>query len=180
MTRVCDLVVLVLVWVGLGFASVAVAGEGDEGPAQEQADTPPGLDDGGEARTYTVSEKVCVPTDGRPHRIEFDRWEEPAEREFDRDYEETTIRKRRLHDLKVEIYLANHTGSKKSLRLVERVPVPEIEQVEVEIQQEETTAGYVKDDQGLLNWTLDLETGEEKRVELAFRVSMPHSVVWHG
>ncbi len=219
-----------------------------EVPQEEQIDTPPGLDDGGEARTYTVSEKVCVPTDGRPHRIEFDRWEEPAERELvclpekaefvflrsmqknpsalpllagpvrltrnggyvgrsqiryvapgekfelswgstdglvvmrelDRDYEETTIRKRRLHDFKVELYLANHSGSKKSLRLVERVPVPEIEQVEVKIQPEETTAGYVKDDQGLLNWTLDLEAGEEKRVELAFRVSMPHSVVWHG
>ena len=45
---------------------------------------------------------------------------------------------------------------------------------------EETTAGYKKDEQGLLFWNLDLEAGEDKRVELAFRVTMPNSVIWQG
>ena len=41
-------------------------------------DTPPGLDDGGEARTYRVAEPMTVPTDGRPHQIDFETFETDA------------------------------------------------------------------------------------------------------
>lgn len=41
----------------------------------QAADTPPGLDDGGEARTFTAPRRVDIPSDGRPHRIEFETWE---------------------------------------------------------------------------------------------------------
>lgn len=48
----------------------------------ETSDTQPGLDDGGEARTYEVPERVDVPSDGRPHRIEFETWEVDTETEL--------------------------------------------------------------------------------------------------
>ena len=214
----------------------------------DKSDTPPGLDDGGEARTYSVPGKVDIPSDGRPHRIGFERWEAQAKvervclsereafvftrseqknpsvmpllagpvrlvrnggfvgrseiryvgagetfalswgsedglvvlREVDREYEETTIRKRRTYVYEVEVYLANHTGVAHKLRLTERVPVPEIEKVEVQIDDKKTTPGFTKDKDGLLSWQVDLKAGQEKRIELRFLVQMPQSVVWHG
>lgn len=216
--------------------------------APERSDTPPGLDDGGEARTYVVPDKVDVPSDGRPHRVEFDRWEQAAKtelvcmperaefvflrseqknaselpllagpvslvraggyagkgqiryvgagerfelswgsedglvvmREVDRDYEQTAIRKRKRYDYEVEVYLANHSGADVSLKLTERVPISEIEKVEIELDQKKSTPGFFRDDQGLLAWPVTLTAGEEKRVQLHFRVAMPSNVVWHG
>ena len=46
----------------------------DDLPEQQRSDTPPGLDDGGEARVYQVPEPTTVPSDGRPHTVPFDRW----------------------------------------------------------------------------------------------------------
>jgi len=36
---------------------------------EKKNDTPPGVDDGGEARTLQVRERVTLPCDGRPHRL---------------------------------------------------------------------------------------------------------------
>jgi uncharacterized protein (TIGR02231 family) len=48
-------------------------------PEERRTDTPPGLDDGGEARTFTAPERVDVPSDGCPHRVPFESWEAEAE-----------------------------------------------------------------------------------------------------
>jgi len=217
-------------------------------PEDMQSDTPPGLDDGGETRTYRVLEKVDVPSDGRPHRLAFETWKAPAEcgfvcmperagfvflrsvqanpsgmpllagpvslirnggyvgrsqvgyvasqetfslswgsedglvvlRDVVRKFEETGLRKKKSYTFEVEAYLANYTGEARQIRLTERIPVSEIEQVEIEIDKKKTEPGYQKDDQGHLTWNLKLQDTEEKRVKLSYQVSMPAKVHWNG
>ena len=215
---------------------------------EQICDTPPGLDDGGEVRTYTAPQPVDVPSDGRPHRLAFEAWDADAEagltclpemaqhvflrsvqpnasplpllagpvalirnggfigrsqiayvaqgerfelswgsedglvvlRHVSREREETSLRRHRRDTFKVEVYLANHTEAPQTVRLVERVPVSEIEPVKVSLQDKNTTPGYKRDEQGLLTWNLDLEPGSEQQVTLSFQVSMPPNVHWEG
>ena len=49
---------------------------------EKKADTPPGVDDGGETRTFKVKARVNVPSDGRPHRLTFETWDTEAEAEL--------------------------------------------------------------------------------------------------
>ena len=213
---------------------------------EKRSDTPPGLDDGGETRTFTAPDPVVIPSDGRPHRIIFETWEadcavelaclpEKARHVFLRslqrnrsampllagpvslirgggfigrsqisyvaprekfslswgsedglvvlrhrvaEREETTLLKHRKETFKVELYLANHTRGRHTVRLTERVPISEIEQVRVTLQDKNTTPGFTRDDQGLLTWELDLPAGDEREVTLSFQVSMPPNVHW--
>jgi len=215
---------------------------------EKQSDTPPGLDDGGEARTYRVPERVDVPGDGRPHRLQFESWLAEAEagfvclpekvgfvflrsvqnnessmpllagpvtliknggyigrskigyiaqgekfslswgsedglvvlRDVVREFDETKLRKYKKYNYRVKSYLANYTGASRNIRLSERIPVSEIEQVEIKLIADKSTAGFEKDDQGLLTWQIELADGEEKTVKLAFEVGMPSKVIWGG
>lgn len=212
------------------------------------ADTPPGVDDGGEVRTFQVPQRVDVPGDGRPHRIAFERWRTTVQRDRmcapelaphvylrteqdnpsrrpllagpvqlfrgggytgrgevrfvnpqerfalswgsddgvvvlrdeQRRDERSGVRRRRIHRRRVAIDLANHSGRPRELKLLERVPVSELEQVQVELDESETSPGFERDAQGLLRWTIALEPGEQRRVTLAFAVIMPRDVVWDG
>ncbi|MBW1811952.1 MAG: DUF4139 domain-containing protein, partial [Deltaproteobacteria bacterium] len=101
-------------------------------------------------------------------------------RDVSREYDQTGLRKRKHYDYKVVVYLANFSGQECSLQLTERVPVSEIKQVEIEIDQKKTTPGFKKDDQGLISWDLVLTAGAEKRVEIFFKVVMPKNVIWDG
>jgi len=217
-------------------------------PQAIASDTPPGLDDGGEARLFRVAGRVSVPSDARPHRLEFEAWSAPAECEYvclpekaefvflrslqaypgaqpllagpvalirdggytgrgrirfvapgerfalswgsedglpvqrqrHASFEETGLRKRRQHDFRVELYLVNQTGAPRRVRLSERVPVAELEAVEVEILAKESSPGMSRDAQGLVTWQLELAPGQEARLKLAYRVSMPGHVRWNG
>jgi uncharacterized protein (TIGR02231 family) len=217
-------------------------------PDAAKSDTPPGLDDGGEARTYRVPERVNVPSDGRPHRLELEAWEADAQtellciperelfvfleslqtnpsgmpllagpvalirdggyigrsdiryvaprerfalswgsedglvvlRDVAREYEETGLRKTRHHKFDLQIYLANQTGEAQRLRVAERVPVAEIEKVDVELDAQKTTGGFTSDEHGIVSWQVDLAAGQDRKLSLAFEVRMPQDVVWHG
>jgi uncharacterized protein (TIGR02231 family) len=97
-----------------------------------------------------------------------------------RSVDETLLRKQQKHAFEVAVYLANQTGAPAKVRLVERVPVTEIAQVEVSIDEAGTTRGYEKDAQGLVSWSVDLPARGEARVALAFEVAMPANVRWDG
>ncbi|MGF1529009.1 MAG: mucoidy inhibitor MuiA family protein [Candidatus Competibacterales bacterium] len=51
-------------------------------PQGEAADTPPGLDDGGEVRTYGAPHPVTIAADGQPHKIALEAWESAAKGEL--------------------------------------------------------------------------------------------------
>lgn len=217
-------------------------------PEEKRSDTPPGLEDGGQARTYKVPQRVDVPSDGRPHRLLFERWKAVAEcglvclpekaefvflrslqsnssnmpllagpvaliknggyvgrskigyvaqgekfalswgsedglvvlRDVVRRFEETGLRKHKKYDFTVKSYLANYTGEARKLELKERIPISEIEQVEIKLVKGKTSTGFQKDAQGLLAWQIELAPGEQKTIELAFEVGMPAKVIWDG
>ena len=52
--------------------------------------------------------------------------------------------------------------------------------MEIKLIADKSTAGFEKDDQGLLTWQIELADGEEKTVKLAFEVGMPSKVIWDG
>jgi uncharacterized protein (TIGR02231 family) len=224
--------------------SIATTGE----VPPRASDTPPGVDDGGEVRTYRVPGAVDLPSDGRPHRFTFETWEAAAEcermaapsrapwvflrslqanpsampllagpvtlvrsggfigrsevsyvapgerfelswgsedglvvlREEARSLDETLLRKAQRHAFDVKVYLANHGAEPAKVRLVERVPVSELAQVEVAVKAEGTTPGFEQDAQGLVSWVVDLPPRGEATVQLAFEVAMPAHVRWEG
>lgn len=211
---------------------------------EKKSDTPPGVDDGGEARTFLVPGEVTVPTDGRPHRLVFETFQAEAEtslvampwrapfvflrslqvnaskmpllagpvalvkdggfvgrteikfvapaerfelswgsqdnwvvlRNESRGHKETAIRKRHEYTYEIRIYLANHSAEPGQVRLVERVPVSEIDAVKVEIASDKTSAGFDKDAQGLVTWQVSLAPRGEQRLTLGFTLGMPANV----
>ena len=44
-----------------------------------ESDTPPGIDDGGETRTFRILDPVTVKSDGKPYQFSFEAWIGPAE-----------------------------------------------------------------------------------------------------
>lgn len=62
-----------------------------------------------------------------------------------------------------------------TIELAEQIPVSELDEVQVEIE-DRTTAGYEKEPaDGILRWKLALSGGEKKQVDLAFHVDVPAS-----
>lgn len=218
--------------------------EADDVPTSQRADdTPPGLEDGGEPRSYAAQARVRIPSDGRPHRVEVGEWEADAELElaclpekarfvflrsfqvnpdpvlpllagpvnlgreggyvgrsrvgyvapgerfaisWGSDDDITVLRlvsdeqrrgsllgSRREERTGVKLLLANQSESRVELELYERVPVSEIEAVKVRVDKDETTPGFHMDEQGLVNWKLELAPGQEEEVLLTFSVSLP-------
>jgi uncharacterized protein (TIGR02231 family) len=214
----------------------------------KESDTPPGLDDGGQTRTFQVHSKVTVPSDGRPHRFAFDDFQDDVRCEYvcfgekatfvflrtlqsnrseqpllagpvvlikdgvfvgrsnisyvakdevfalswgsedglvvlrdaNKTHSQVGLRKRHKHEFSVNIYLANYTGTPKNVLVVERLPVSEIESVEVSIVEVATTKGFEKDQHGLCSWHLVLAAGQEQRVQLSYSVEMTNSIHWDG
>ncbi|MCZ6602931.1 MAG: mucoidy inhibitor MuiA family protein [Planctomycetota bacterium] len=214
--------------------------------AAASIETPPGLDDGGEVRSYTASRRVDVPSDGRPHRIEFESWEADTDPEYacvpdqapfvflrsmqtnpsalpllagpvtlirgggftgrsrigyvapqeafalswgsedgiivrgegTRQHRTEGLRKQRVHSCTTRVHMSNQTDHRRRIRLVLRVPVSEIKQVEIEINRPNSTSGFEVDDQGRVTWMLDLDKAENKRIKLLFTVRMPNHVRW--
>ncbi|MBW2700322.1 MAG: mucoidy inhibitor MuiA family protein [Deltaproteobacteria bacterium] len=101
-------------------------------------------------------------------------------RDVVRKREDKGLRKRQHHEFKIKIYLANYASEAMSLDLLERIPVSELEQIEVTLLTKESSEGFSKDDQGLLTWPIELAPGQEKRIRLAFEVVMPTNVNWQG
>ncbi len=79
---------------------------------------------------------------------------------------------RREELTRVKLVVANQGEDQVEVELYERVPVSEIEAVKVKVDKE-TTAGYHLDDDGLVNWKLELGPGHEEEVRLAFSVNLP-------
>lgn len=72
--------------------------------------------------------------------------------------------------------VANHADKAMTLQLQDRVPVSEMDDVEVAIDGKQTTAGYrLHPQDGTVTWDLKLAAHEKKRVELHFHVDVPDS-----
>jgi hypothetical protein len=101
-------------------------------------------------------------------------------RDVEKEYEEVGLRKQHHHRFKVKLYLANQTAELREVAVTERLPVSEIEQVEILVDEKETDPGFARDAQGLVTWKVSLAPGAERRLRLAFTVKTPSNVRWSG
>ena len=70
--------------------------------------------------------------------------------------------------------LANYGGRPVDVEMSEHVPVSELDDVKVEVD-EKTTQGYQLDPDGIARWKMKLAPAEKKKLELAFHVDVPSS-----
>jgi uncharacterized protein (TIGR02231 family) len=70
----------------------------------------------------------------------------------------------------------NHRDKPETLELSEHVPLSELDDVKVEVEEKATTQGFVLEAaDGIATWKLPLKPGEKRSVDLAFHVDVPDS-----
>lgn len=78
---------------------------------------------------------------------------------------------------KVSLYLSNLGDSARSVEVTERIPVSEVEQVQVSFDAKKTTGAARSDDDGLVRWSVVLPPYGRKQVELVYTVRKHKDVV---
>jgi uncharacterized protein (TIGR02231 family) len=78
---------------------------------------------------------------------------------------------------KLTLRLSNLGGQARTVQLTERVPVSEVEQVQISVSVRETTDGAQPDKDGLVRWTVALAPRGRATVELAYSVRRHKDVV---
>jgi uncharacterized protein (TIGR02231 family) len=73
------------------------------------------------------------------------------------------------------IELENHLGRAEQIELSEHVPVSELSDIEVQLE-DATTPGFARNvEDGILTWKLKLAAGEKRELRIAFHVDVPSS-----
>ncbi len=82
----------------------------------------------------------------------------------------------RSTDHRVEVLLSNLGSQPRELRVLERVPVSELDAVEIHVDESDTTDGLQPDADGLLCWDLTLPGDGHHTVDLAWTLKKKQSV----
>jgi uncharacterized protein (TIGR02231 family) len=91
----------------------------------------------------------------------------------EREHATGLISKGRQRDYAYRFYLANHLDRAVEIELTDHIPVSEMKDVTVAMEAR-TTAGYSIDNaDGIVHWPLRLRAGEERAIDLAFRIDVP-------
>jgi uncharacterized protein (TIGR02231 family) len=69
--------------------------------------------------------------------------------------------------------LASHLDAAEEIELVDHVPVSQLDDVKVVLEPSTTSGYHFAAEDGLVSWRVRLSPGEEKALELAFRVEVP-------
>lgn len=99
-------------------------------------------------------------------------------RQAGRVKEKTSLTGRTSHRGWARIFISNTATEARTLTLEERIPVSELEEVQIRLRGEDTSPGYQLDDDGHLSWRLTLAPGEGRQVELNYLVEAHRKVVW--
>lgn len=99
-------------------------------------------------------------------------------RQAGRVKEKTSLTGRTSHRAWARVFISNTASEARTLTLEERIPVSELEEVQIRLRSEDTSPGYQLDDDGHLTWRLTLEPGEGRQVELNYLVEAHRKVVW--
>jgi uncharacterized protein (TIGR02231 family) len=96
----------------------------------------------------------------------------------DAETEETVdpIDKRRHYDHTVRLYLSNISGTRHTVRLVERLPVSELEEITVALNGDKTTGAPSVDDDGFCTWSAALAPRGHRSISLQWRMSVAPDV----
>lgn len=90
------------------------------------------------------------------------------------DEEQSLVSSWRARTHRVRVRLSHLTGGEAVVWVRERVPVSELEKVQVDLVAKETTAGRQPDAHGMLEWRVVLGPHARERVKLVYRVR------WHS
>jgi len=80
-------------------------------------------------------------------------------------------------DTAVTVRLSNIGAAAATVRVQERVPVSEIEKVQIEVDAEQTTGHALPDDDGVVAWEVDLAGYGREKLELVYQVRKHSDVV---
>ncbi len=98
-----------------------------------------------------------------------------VERSLKRYRESTgTLSSGRYYHTIVTLEIRNRSDAPRATSVYERVPVSDVEEVQVAIQGD-TTGGYTREDSGILNWSFELAPRAKKQIKLHYRVRVPDS-----
>jgi uncharacterized protein (TIGR02231 family) len=92
--------------------------------------------------------------------------------------EEKTLGRRVCHTIWTRVYLSNTGTEPRRVTVTERVPVSEVEEVQVKVVSKETTAGYRETPEGHLVWEIELQPRGQHELELTYEVDAHRKVVW--
>jgi uncharacterized protein (TIGR02231 family) len=92
--------------------------------------------------------------------------------------EETTLTRRTRHKVWTKVYLSNTGSEPRSVSVSERIPVSELEEVEVRLDRKELTPGATVDDDGHVTWEVELPPASRHELELCYGVDAHRKVVW--
>ncbi len=76
----------------------------------------------------------------------------------------------------VELYLSNLDDVPATFRLEERVPVSEIENVSIQVEEKETIPPARPDDQGIVGWNVALTPHGTQKIKLVYRITASSDV----
>ncbi len=79
----------------------------------------------------------------------------------------------------MKVYLTNNTEETQQFKLIERIPVSDLEDINIEILKSNTTEGHEVDNHGLVKWNIEMPANSTKRVNLDFEVKMAKKYNWH-
>ena len=84
----------------------------------------------------------------------------------------------RVFETSILVTVSNPGTEARRVSVFERIPVPEIEEIGVAVDESATTPGRkeARKGSGLLRWTYDLKAGEKQKVALMYRVRVPRKL----
>ncbi len=82
-----------------------------------------------------------------------------------------------VKDVETKIHISNIGNDKKTIHLKERIPVSEIEDVEIKFLDDKSTGDAKPDNNGFLNWTITIEPFDRHTCEFAYTQKKKKKVV---
>lgn len=86
--------------------------------------------------------------------------------------ESGTLQSGKFFHTGIETELMNESDENRKISLMERIPVSQVEEIQVDIL-DETTKGYKKNSQGIIEWDLTIPKRSKKKFILHYRVKTP-------
>ncbi len=83
-------------------------------------------------------------------------------------------------DHRVEVLVSNLGAEHRTLQILERVPVSELDQIQIDLKPDDSTGPLSPDADGLISWQLELAPGATDQVELAYTIRKRGGVVERG
>ena len=78
----------------------------------------------------------------------------------------------------VTVRLSNIGAEEPAVQVTERVPVSEVEQVEITVDQKETTQAKVPDENGFVTWDVRLRPFAREVLRLVYRIRRRKDIAW--